>query len=449
MLSYLSLILQYWKVKYFRIHFLLYNLFFLKPINLNKLMRKSIIKCSLISILFLSQSLYVQSQDDISIVKGIADKILKDNETGFIGKTTKVYYPTTESIPVDEDVFCKSKYADWHYSMGVLDMAMINLSKITNNQAYSQFALDHIDDCFANKRFFENRKTKFPGGPYNSLLRSAELDDFGAMGAAIIDANQVSAKKNYSDFIQLAAAHIMNKQPRLADGTLVRTWPYKMTLWADDLYMGVSFLAKMGKYSQNNIYYDDAIKQVVNFNKYLWNPTKELYYHAYYADLDCVGGAHWGRCNGWVMLGTVQLLNALPENYPNRTKVIELLKRHIIGVSHYQDSEGLWHQLLDKNDSYSETSCSTIFVYSIARAINQGWLDKRYASIALKGWDGLKKQKITSDFNIKDICIGTGIGTDLTYYYLRPKKDNDVHEMGLIIDAGLEIIRLKKTLNLK
>jgi len=412
-------------------------------------MGKSIIKFFVISILLLSHSLFVQSQDDISIVKGIADKILMEKETGFVGKTTKAYYPTTESIPAEEDVYCKSQYSNWHYSMGVLDMAMIHLSKVTNNHAYSQFVIDHIDGCFANKRFFEKRKTKFPGGPYNSLLRSDELDDFGAMGAAIIDANNLSPKKAYSDFIELAANHILKKQPRLADGTLVRTWPYKMTLWADDLYMAVSFLAKMGKYSQNSIYYDDAIKQVLNFNKYLWNPTKELFYHAYFADLDCVGGAHWGRCNGWVMLATVDLLNTLPENYPNRTKIIELLKRHIMGVSHYQDSEGLWHQLLDKNDSYSETSCSTIFVYSVARAINQGWLDKRYASIALRGWDGLRKQKITSDFNIKDICIGTGIGNDLAFYYLRPKKDNEIHGMGLIIDAGLEIIKLKETLNLK
>lgn len=412
-------------------------------------MVKTIVKLFVITSLLCLQSIDAKSQNDIDVVKGIADKIIRERIDGFVGKTSKVYYPTTELIPANEDVYCKSQYDDWHYAMGVLDMAMINLSKVANNQSYSQFAIDHINYCFANKPFFENRKTKFPGGPFNSLLRSNELDDFGAMGAAIIDVNELSVKKSYTDFIEKAANHIMNVQPRLADGTLVRTWPYKMTLWADDLYMSVSFLAKMGKFSHNNIYFDDAIKQVINFNKYLWNPTKELFYHAYYADLGCVGGAHWGRCNGWVMLATVHLLNKLPENYPNRTKIIDLLKRHIMGVSHYQDSEGLWHQLLDKNDSYSETSCSAIFVYSVARAINQGWLDKRYASIALNGWKGLEKYKITPDFNIKDICIGTGIGTDLTYYYLRPVKENDIHGMGVLIDAGLEIINLKKTLNLK
>ncbi len=390
----------------------------------------------------------LNAQDDILIVKGIANRVIHDKEVGFIGKTSKVYYETTESIPSDEDVRCKSQYMDWHYSMGVLDMALINLSKYIKSPVYSQFVIEHIDYAFANYRFFEKRKSKFPGCPYNSLIRANELDDFGAMGAAIIDANQLSPKKAYSAFIEQAANHIMKKQPRLADGTLVRTWPYKMTLWADDLYMGVSFLAKIGQYSGDYTYFEEAIKQIENFNKYLWNPQKELFYHAYYADLNTVAGAHWGRCNGWVMLATVDLLNALPNDYPQKNEIIDLLKRHIMGVSRYQDSDGLWHQLLDKNDSYTETSCSSIFVYCVARSINQGWLDKRYASIALKGWDALKAKKITADFTIKDICVGTGIGNDLTAYYNRPKKENDIHGIGLMIDAGLEIIRLKQNLNI-
>lgn len=391
----------------------------------------------------------LRAQNDLTVIQGIADNVLKESEVGFIGKKTKTYYPVAETIPIDEDVSCKSQYMDWHYSIGVLDMAMLRLGKVSNNSAYSDFVIKQINYCFSNKAFFQSRMSKFPGGPLSSLLRSNELDDFGAMGAAIIDLNRISPQKKYADFIESAANHITTIQPRLDDGTLVRTWPYKMTLWADDLYMGVSFLSKMGKYSGNNLYFDDAVKQVLNFNKYLWNPQKELFYHAYYADLKCIAGAHWGRCNGWVMLATVHLLDVLPDNYPQKTEIIDLLKRHIMGVARYQDSDGLWHQLLDKYDSYTETSCSSIFVYCIAHSINRGWLDKRYSSMALKGWDALKKQKITSDFTIKDICIGTGIGNDITFYYNRPKKDNDIHGIGLLIDAGLEIIELKQMLNLK
>lgn len=402
----------------------------------------------LLALLFIgAMQLSAQLPDDFVLVKGIADRILNEKEIGFMGKTSKTFYKTTDSIPEAEKVHSKSQYMDWHYSMGVLDMAMIRLSNYSKDPVYTQFVHEHVDYAFANYKFFEGRDAKFPGGPFSSMIRNSELDDFGAMGAAMMDLNQLFPQKNYADYILASANHIEQKQERLSDGTLVRTWPYKMTLWADDLYMGVSFLARMGKYSGNKLYLNDAAKQVINFNKYLWNPTKELYFHAYYADLGTTGGAHWGRCNGWVMLATVHLLDALPENHPQRKEIIELLKRHIVGVSHYQDADGLWHQLLDKPDSYSETSASSIFVYSVARAVNQGWMDKRYASIALKGWDALKKNKIAPDFTIKDICVGTGIGNDLLYYYSRPRKDNDLHGMGLMIDAGLEIIQLKKTLN--
>lgn len=78
--------------------------------------------------------------------------------------------------------------------------------------------------------------------------------------------------------------------------------------------------------------------------------------------------------------------------------------------------------------------------------VNQGWVDKRYASIALRGWDGLKTQKITSDGQIWDISVRTGIENDLVFYYHRPARLNEKHGLGSVIDAGIEIIKLKKLL---
>jgi rhamnogalacturonyl hydrolase YesR len=39
-----------------------------------------------------------------------------------------------------------------------------------------------------------------------------------------------------------------------------------------------------------------------------------------------------------------------------------------------QGGMGLWHQLLDKTDSYLETSASAMFTFTIARGVNRGWL---------------------------------------------------------------------------
>jgi len=143
------------------------------------------------------------------------------------------------------------------------------------------------------------------------------------------------------------------------------------------------------------------------------------------------------------MMAQVHLLNFLPADHPQRSVIIANLDRQIVGIAKYQSPEGLWHQVLDRTDSYLESSCTAMFVYCIARAINEGWIDKRYASIAINGWEGLKSQKITPDGQIKDICVGTGIENDMTFYYRRPALINDTHGLGPVIDAGIEVMKLK------
>ena len=75
---------------------------------------------------------------------------------------------------------------------------------------------------------------------------------------------------------------------------------------------------------------------------------------------------------------------------------------------------GLWHQLLDKPDSYLGSSCSAMFVSSIARAVNEGWIDKSYLSIAINGWKDLIT-KIQPDSQVQAICIGTEIEDNIKF----------------------------------
>ena len=281
--------------------------------------------------------------------------------------------------------------------------------------------------------------------PFGQLWTMQELDDFGAMGASIIDVYEKVKRPEYKEYVLKGAKRISEGQERLKDGTLVRSFPHEFTLWADDLYMSVPFLVRLGKLTGETKYYDDAIHQVLKFSEYLWDKNEALYWHCYYSDLKRNGVAHWGRCNGWVMLAQINLLNILPADYPQRDLIVKNLERQIIGISKYQGPDGLWHQILDRTDSYTESSCSAMFVYGIARAVNEGWIDKRYSSIATTGWEGLKKEKILPDGEVKDICVGTGIEDDMVFYYNRPARPNEKHGLGPVIDAGIEVIRLKKS----
>jgi rhamnogalacturonyl hydrolase YesR len=403
-----------------------------------------------VSLLYIAASGFCQNKNiDETVVRSIADYILDHTTLSYTNVNSGEIYHSTDEIPENTEVRFTDQFTEWGYTMGVLDMAMINLGNYLNEEKYINFSVRHVANGLDNYPYFQERFKNDRAHyrwPYGQLWTMKELDDCGAMGASVIEVYNRVSRNDYKEYIDKTAKHIMEKQDRLPDGTLVRKFPHEMTLWADDLYMSVPFLARMGNLTGDNKYFDDALKQVFNFTKYLWNSDKELYYHCYYSDLERNGVAHWGRCNGWVMMAQVHLMNFLPENHPQREALRKNLERQILGIAKYQNEDGLWHQLLDKTDSYLESSCSAMFVYSIARAVNEGWIDKRYASIALRGWEGLKEHKITPDGQLKDICVGTGIEDNLVFYYTRPARTNETHGLGAIIDAGIEIIRLKESL---
>ena len=206
--------------------------------------------------------------------------------------------------------------------------------------------------------------------------------------------------------------------------------------------MATSFLTQMGKMSGETKYFDEAAKQLINIDKYLWCPEKQLYYHCYYTDLKRTGVAHWGRANGWLTVSLANLIEAMPVTHPQRNELISMLEKQIVGFSRYQNANGMWNQLLDKSDSYDESSVTAMFVFGVAKAINNNWIDAGYASIAKRGWEVLKKQEITEDGRFTNVCVGTGISEDLPFYFNRPVGDNEKHGLGLIIDTAVEMMKL-------
>lgn len=398
--------------------------------------------------ILLTTPLFAQSVSDEVAIRAVADNILKQPVTLFIGVKSGTVYNNTAEIPQGEEVRFASPLSEWHYSNGVIDMSMIRLGEYLHDSKYIDYAKKHVAFGFSNYKYFQNtfkNDRKHWYWPFGQLWNFKELDDCGAMGAAVIDVYKLDSKKEYKQYIDSAAYHIMQRQTRLNDGSLCRTFPRKMTVWADDVYMSVSFLSQMAKITKDQKYLDEAAKQIIHISNYLWCPEKQLFYHCYYTDLKRNGVAFWGRANGWIIVSLVLLLEEMPEKHPQRTALLSLLEKQIVGASRYQNANGMWNQLLDKPDSYNESSVTAMFVYGIAKAVNNTWISSGYARIAETAWKTLKDKQITPEGHFKNVCVGTGISEDLPFYYNRPVGENEKHGLGLIIDAGIEIMKLRKT----
>jgi rhamnogalacturonyl hydrolase YesR len=138
------------------------------------------------------------------------------------------------------------------------------------------------------------------------------------------------------------------------------------------------------------------------------------------------------------------LLDVLPENHEGWKPVLEQLQAHVKGLAQYQSGKGFWHQLLDRNDSYLETSATAIYTYCLARAINKGWIDKlAYSPMCLLGWNAVSTQ-VNKVGQVENTCVGTGMAFDPAFYYYRPVNVFAAHGYGPVILAGAEVINLLK-----
>lgn len=411
------------------------------------IMRK--ISCALL-LFIISFNIIAQmpKKDPEEAVRFLADKILATTSFELMNFNTGETFNDSENLPIIPEIRVKSKLADWHYENGVMNLAMLYLGEYFGEKKYTNYTLNNYEFIYRClpyfKKQYENPDIKKPS--LHQFHNFEYLDNCGTMGAALIETFKKTGQVNqdYLKTVNRIADYIMTKEHRMDDGTFCRTYPREYTIWADDLYMAVIFLSRMGEFTGNHVYFDEASKQVQQFTSYLMDDHKKVFYHAYFSNIDKTNHAHWGRANGWVMMAQVELLSVLPENHPDKEILKEILLNSIDGISALQSGNGMWHQLLDKTDSYLESSCTAMFVYGIAKAVNNGWIDPAYAQVAWKGWRGIYNN-ITEDAQVKDICVGTHVEWNLPFYYHRPLSVNDTHGLASTLLAGTEITKLSKS----
>jgi rhamnogalacturonyl hydrolase YesR len=344
----------------------------------------------------------------------------------------------------------QGQFNDWDYPMGVVLAAMLQTADITGDATYSDYALKNFDFIFDHLDYFREQARQF--GPqaygYRRLIEMRELDDCGAIGAALIKAYNKKKDARYRATIDAVAEHIAHKQFRMPDGTLARQRPQPVSLWADDLYMSVPFLAHMGALTGQRAWFDDGARQVIQASARLQDKTTGLWDHSWFENTDPDPKFYWGRGSGWAIMAAAELLSVLPEDHPERARVLEIFRRGAQGAAAAQGGTGLWHQLLDKTDSYLETSASAMFTFAIARGVNRGWLSPVYAPVAQAAWQALAT-RVRADGRIEGISVSTTAAYDAVYYYNRPTDLGAMQGYGPTLMAGAEVIAMLRNFDVE
>ena len=331
------------------------------------------------------------------------------------------------------------------YEMGVVYSGMLKAAAVTGDVRFNEFTRQRFQFVADKLPYFRAQEEKFHLGrrnPFRGILEPLALDDCGAMCASLIRARLAKVGPDLRPVIDTWSEYIAHGQFRLEDGTLARQRPQAQSLWSDDFYMSVPALAEMGRLTGDNKWFDDAVKNVLQMSSRLFDKERGIYTHGWNANNPDAPRFYWGRANGWAVLTLSDLLDVLPREHPGYEAVLAQHRALLRGVAQYQSGTGLWHQMLDRNDFYLETSASAMFVYGLAHAVNQGWISPTtYGSIAQAGWAGLTT-RIKDDGQVDGTCVGTTFASDQVYYYARPANARALHGYGPILLAGAEMIQL-------
>jgi rhamnogalacturonyl hydrolase YesR len=190
--------------------------------------------------------------------------------------------------------------------------------------------------------------------------------------------------------------------------------------WIDDIWMITSLQVQAYRVTADNSYLKHTARLAASYIKKL-QQANGLFYHGF------EGPFFWGRGNGWVAAGLAELLSELPESDPNYTYLVDAYKKMMKTLLDNQAEDGMWRQLIDKEIAFKETSSTAMFGYAMTIGVKKGLLPENpYRRAIDKAWKALTTY-INPNGELREVCIGTGQSTDMSFYLNRPRIAGDLH----------------------
>ena len=242
--------------------------------------------------------------------------------------------------------------------------------------------------------------------------------------------------------------HFLEAGRHFADGQWAKTTPDGITVearyWIDDMFMSPALQVQAYRATGETKYLDRAALMMAAYLDKL-QQASGLFYHAPDSPF------YWGRGNGWVAVGMAELLRELPASHPKHARILSGYHQMMAALLASQGADGMWHQLLDKPESWPESSCTGMFTFAFVTGVKHGWLDeKTYAPAARKAWLALVGY-LDADANVREVCVGTNksrsvTGTDdlkvqYDFYLARPRKSGDFHGQSPILWTAAAFLR--------
>jgi rhamnogalacturonyl hydrolase YesR len=266
-----------------------------------------------------------------------------------------------------------------------------------------------------------------PGGADDLPITAKHSEDISVIGATPLEIAIQTKDLKYLAQGKAWADH--QWETPLPNGLSIET-----RFWVDDMYMITILQVQTYRATRDKKYLDRAALEMSAYLDKLQQPNG-LFFHT--PDVPFF----WGRGNGWVAAGLTELLMDLPENHPQRARILKGYQQMMEALLKYQGKDGMWRELIDHDESWPESSSSGMFDFAMVTGVKHGWLEARtYGPAARKGWIALAGY-IDQNADLTSICEGTGAQNDYEYYMMRKRNTGDFHGQAPVLWTATALLR--------
>ena len=229
---------------------------------------------------------------------------------------------------------------------------------------------------------------------HDNALRAALIKKYEPLMPGGAEADRIPQRHHVDDSIfgiislEIAIQTKDAKQLEIGKGWADRQWENpqpdglsgETRYWIDDMYMLTILQLEAYRATGDKKYLDRDANEMVSYLDKLQQPNG-LFFHA--PDVPF----YWGRGDGWVAAGMAEMLRTLPENHPQRARILKGYRSMMSALLKYQGKDGMWRELIDHDDAWPESSSSAMFSFAMITGVKNGWLDAgSYGPAARKAW---------------------------------------------------------------
>ena len=332
-------------------------------------------------------------------------------------------------------------FGQWFYAIMLGHWGIKKVAEFADNESCQKYFLDSMSmivKWFDYMKYDYNNLHVLTPFLQRSMLLN-DLDSIGTIGMNLCDEYLTSSNPKTLTVINSLKTALYENIPRMENGIINRV----QTMWADDLFMGIPFIVRLGRVFDDEKYYDDAFLQLNEYFKKMYIEEDDLFSHIFYVEDYEKSNVPWGRGNGWVVVAMCEYLDLVPQDNKNYDNVKKLLHKLLSGIMIHQGKNGLWHQVINQKESYEETSCTAMFLYGLCKAVQFNiFAVEEVKNVIEAAYKGLCLKSIKTDGTIVGVCKGSGCSKNWTDYNLLGTVENDDHGTGIVLAALCEWARI-------